>query len=88
MQVIAEVYESDILKVKNGQRATITSVAFDKPLTGVVENVSGIVYRNTLQAMDPSAQVFARVVEVVIRMDTVAPLDRLVYLQVDVKITL
>jgi hypothetical protein len=38
--------------------------------------------------MDPSAQVFARVVEVVIRMDAVEPLDRLVYLQVDVKIAL
>jgi HlyD family secretion protein len=88
MQVIAEVYESDILKIKNGQRATVTSIAFDKPLSGVIENVSRIVYRNTVQSMDPSAQVYARVVEVVIRMEAVEPLDRLVYLQVDVKIAL
>jgi HlyD family secretion protein len=89
MHVIAEVYESDILKIKQGQRATVSSISFAaKPMTGVVENVSGLVYRNTLQTMDPSAQVFARVVEVVIRMDAVEPLDRLVYLQVDVKITL
>jgi HlyD family secretion protein len=89
MHVIAEVYESDILKIKQGQRANITSIAFaNKPMTGVVENVSGLVFRNTLQSMDPSAQVFARVVEVVIRMDAVEPLDRLVYLQVDVKIAL
>jgi HlyD family secretion protein len=88
MHVIAEVYESDILKVKPGQRATVTSVAFEKPLTGTVDNVSRIVYRNTVQSMDPSAQVYARVVEVVIRMDAVEPLDRLVYLQVDVKIAL
>jgi HlyD family secretion protein len=88
MVVIAEVYESDILKIKGGQRATITSVALPKPLTGVVENVSRIVYRNTVQSMDPSAQVYARVVEVVVRMDEVEPLDRLVYLQVDVKIAL
>ncbi len=88
MKVVAEVYESDILKIKEGQRATISSVAFPKPLDGVVENVSRIVYRNTVQSMDPSAQVYARVVEVVIRMDAVEPLDRLVYLQVDVKIAL
>lgn len=88
MVVIAEVYESDILKIKDGQRALISSVAFPKPLEGVVENVSRIVYRNTVQSMDPSAQVYARVVEVVIRMDAVEPLDRLVYLQVDVKIAL
>jgi HlyD family secretion protein len=88
MKVVAEVYESDILKIKEGQRAAISSVAFPKPLEGVVENVSRIVYRNTVQSMDPSAQVYARVVEVVIRMDAVEPLDRLVYLQVDVKIVL
>ena len=88
MHVIAEVYESDILRVKPGQRATVSSVAFEKPVGGVVENVSRIVYRNTLQSIDPGAQVYARVLEVLIRMDAVEPLDRLVYLQVDVKIAL
>lgn len=88
MKVVAEVYESDILKIKPGQRATVSSVALGKPLQGTVEDVSRIVYRNTVQSMDPSAQVYARVVEVVIRMAAVEPLDRLVYLQVDVKISL
>lgn len=88
IQVVAEVYETDVLKVKAGQRATITSPAFAKPMTGVVETVSGMVFRNTLQSMDPNAQVFARVVEVAIKMDAVDPLDRLIFLQVDVKITL
>ena len=88
MHVVAEVYESDILKIKPGQKAAISSVALRGPLHGVVESVGRMVYRNTLQSMDPSAQVYARVVEVVIRMDAVEPLDQLVYLQVDVKITL
>lgn len=88
MQVVAEVYESDVLKIKSGQKATITSVALGKPMSGVVESVGRMVYRNTLQSMDPSAQVYARVVEVVIRMEATEPLDRLVYLQVDVKIAL
>lgn len=88
IHVVAEVYETDVLKVKAGQRATITSPAFPKAMTGVVENVGGMVFRNTLQSMDPNAQVFARVVEVVIKMDAVDPLDRLIFLQVDVKISL
>lgn len=88
IHVVAEVYETDVLKVKTGQRATITSPAFPKAMTGVVENVGGMVFRNTLQSMDPNAQVFARVVEVVIKMDAVDPLDRLIFLQVDVKISL
>lgn len=88
MKVVAEVYESDVLKVKAGQRATITSSAFGRPLEGVVQSVSRMVLRNTLQSMDPNAQVLARVVEVSIRMNDVEPLDRLVYLQVDVKIAL
>lgn len=88
MHVVAEVYESDILKIKPGQKATISSIALGQPMSGVVESVGRMVYRNTLQSMDPSAQVYARVVEVVIRMDSVEPLDRLVYLQVDVKTTL
>lgn len=88
MHVIAEVYESDVLKLKAGQRAAISSVAFPKPLDGVVESVGRMVYRNTLQSLDPNAQVYARVVEVVIRMAAPQPLDRLVFLQVDVKVTL
>lgn len=86
--VIAEVYESDILKVKAGQHATVTSVALEKPMTGTVTGAARMVYRNTLQSMDPSAQVYAHVLEVPIAMDAVEPLDRLIYMQVDVKITL
>jgi HlyD family secretion protein len=88
MMVIAEVYESDVLKVKSGQKASVSSVALKQPMTGTVQSVSRMVYRNTLQSMDPSSQVYAHVVEVPILMDEVEPLDRLVYLQVDVKITL
>lgn len=88
MHVIAEVYESDVLKLKAGQRAVISSVALPKPMDGVVESVGRMVYRNTLQSLDPNAQVYARVVEVVIRMTAPQPLDRLVFLQVDVKVTL
>ena len=55
-------------------------------MTGVVTGVSPIAFRNTIESMDPNTSTQARVVEVTIRMDEVAPLDRLVFLQVDVTI--
>ncbi len=86
MDVVAEVYESEVLKVKTGQKAVISSAALPAKLTGVVTGVSPIAFRNTIESMDPNASTQARVVEVTIRMDAVEPLDRLVFLQVDVAI--
>ncbi|MCC6415167.1 MAG: efflux RND transporter periplasmic adaptor subunit [Opitutaceae bacterium] len=88
MNVVAEVYESEILKVKPGQKAVITSPALPAPMSGVVTGVSPIVFRNTIESMDPNASTQARVVEVVISMDQAEPLDRLVFLQVNVTIDL
>ncbi|MET0261764.1 MAG: efflux RND transporter periplasmic adaptor subunit [Rariglobus sp.] len=88
MIVVAEVYESEILKVKPGQKAVITSPALPDKMTGTVTAVSGIVFRNTIESMDPNTSTQGRVVEAVIRMDANEPLDRLVFLQVDVSITL
>ncbi len=88
MIVVAEIYESDVLKVKPGQKAVITSPALPARMTGTVTAVSGLVFRNTLESMDPNATTQGRVVEAVIRMDETTPLDRLVFLQVDVTISL
>ena len=88
MIVVAEVYESEVLKVKSGQKATISSPALPNKMTGVVTGVSPIAFRNTIESMDPNTSTQARVVEVTIGMDEVAPLDRLVFLQVDVTIEL
>ena len=57
-------------------------------MTGTVTAVSGIVFRNTIESMDPNTSTQGRVVEATIRMDEIEPLDRLVFLQVDVTITL
>ena len=88
MIVVAEVYESEILKVKPGQKAVISSPAIPNKMTGTVTAVSGIVFRNTIESMDPNTSTQGRVVEATIRMDEIEPLDRLVFLQVDVTITL
>ncbi|CAM2911178.1 HlyD family efflux transporter periplasmic adaptor subunit [Rariglobus hedericola] len=88
MIVVAEVYESDILKVKAGQKAVVTSSALPKKMTGTVIGVSNIVFRNNIESMDPNSTTQGRVVEATIRMDENEPLDRLVFLQVDVSISL
>ena len=88
MIVVAEVYESEALKIKAGQKAVVTSAALPSKMTGTVTGVSGIVFRNTIESMDPNTSTQARVVEATILMDKAEPLDRLVFLQVDVTISL
>ncbi len=88
MVVVAEVYEADVLKVKTGQKVTVSSAALPQKLTGTVASVSSMVARNALESIDPNAGSQSRIVEVTVQMDEASPLDRLVLLQVDVTITL
>lgn len=88
MIVVAEVYEADVLKVKAGQKATIASAALPKKMTGTVSAVSSIVFRNSLESIDPNENSQGRIVEVTVQMTDAQPLDRLVLLQVDVVIDL
>ncbi len=88
MIVIAEVYEADALKVKTGQKVTVSSAALPKKMSGTVTSISQLIYRNSLHSMDPNQNNDSRIVEVIVRMDEASPLDRLVFLQVDVVIDL
>lgn len=69
MQVVAEVYQSDINRVRVGQRARITSDSIPGELTGTVERIGSQVRRQTIINADPSANIDARVIEVHIRLD-------------------
>ena len=71
MMVVAEVYESDIVKVKVGQKATITSEsgAFSHQLEGTVSEVGLQVGKKDVLSSDPAADVDVRVVEVKIKLD-------------------
>ena len=86
MFVRAEVYESDAMRVKVGQKATISSAAIPGKLTGTVESLGTMIYRSTLESVDATVQTGSRVVEALIRLDPNAWSDRLVNLQVDVVI--
>ncbi|BAY81625.1 hypothetical protein NIES267_11020 [Calothrix parasitica NIES-267] len=73
MYVIAEVYESDILKVEAGQKATINSEygGFEQEITGEVEKIGLQIGQTRLNQgqNNPTTDVNARVVEVKIRID-------------------
>lgn len=86
MYAIAEVYESDIILVAPGQRARITSSALPNALTGTVEKLGRMIYKNDVHHLDPAASADARVVEVGIRLDPSELASRMTNLQVDIVI--
>jgi len=88
MVVVAEVYETDIGLVQEGQSAVITSRngAFEGTLTGTVEELGWQIFKNDVLDDDPAANADARVVEVRIRLDDSAAVEALTNLQVDVRI--
>ncbi|MBW4533876.1 MAG: HlyD family efflux transporter periplasmic adaptor subunit [Pleurocapsa minor HA4230-MV1] len=71
MMLVAEVYESDIGKVKVGQTASITSEtgAFTEELTGEVRQIGLKIGKQDVLSTDPAADVDSRVVEVEIHFD-------------------
>jgi len=90
MFVVAEVYESDINKVKLGQSATITSGAINQQLQGTVAEVGLQIGKKDVLDTDPAADVDARVVEVKIRLDPESSqkVAGLTNMQVEVKIAI
>lgn len=69
MYAVAEVYESDIPKVKLGQKALVTSSAISGELTGTVERIGLEVERQEVVNTDPTANIDAKVVEVKVKLD-------------------
>jgi HlyD family secretion protein len=87
MYAIAEIYETDITRVRVGQKATVSSDALSESLTGTVEKIRPKVAKLDAIGTDPSARKDARIVEVEIRLDDSARVSSLTYLQVDVVIS-
>lgn len=73
MYVVAEVYETDVEKVRIGQSVTITSEAFSGSLRGTVSEIDLQVSRQNIFNVTPTADTDRRVVEVKIRL--VEPAD-------------
>jgi HlyD family secretion protein len=88
MRAVAEVYETDIARVRIGQVATITSRAFPRSVTGKVVRIGNMVFKNDVLNVDPAARADARVVEVWIDLDDATLTERLTNLTVDVIINM
>lgn len=87
MYAVAEVYESDVAKIRTGQKATITSTAFAGQLDGTVAQVGLKVGKKDVLNTDPAADTDARVVEVKVRLADSKPVEGLTNLQVQVAIS-
>lgn len=69
MMAVAEVYQTDISKVKLGQNAVITSQAFAGELRGTVTHIGLQVNRQNVFASEPGENLDQRVIEVKIRLN-------------------
>ncbi|NEO44735.1 MAG: ABC exporter membrane fusion protein [Moorea sp. SIO4A3] len=70
MYVKAEVYETDISKVRLGQRSTITSDGFPGELNGIVDQIGLQIGKKEVFSTNPVVDVDARVVDVKIRLNS------------------
>ncbi|MEA5594311.1 ABC exporter membrane fusion protein [Rivularia sp. UHCC 0363] len=68
MYVVAEVYETDIQKVRIGQPAVITSAAFTGKLQGTVSQIGLQVDKQDVFDVNPQADTDSKVVDVKIRL--------------------
>jgi len=84
MYAVAEVYETDILRVKVGQTATVRSDALPRVLTGKVELIRHKVQKQDVTGTDPAADKDARIIEVEILLDDPEPAQALTHLQVEI----
>ncbi|OKH53755.1 HlyD family secretion protein [Calothrix sp. HK-06] len=69
MMVIAEVYQSNISKIKLGQKVRVTSNSLNSELQGNVELIGWQVRRQNIINSDPSDNIDSRVVEVRVKLD-------------------
>ncbi|HWR05366.1 efflux RND transporter periplasmic adaptor subunit [Sporomusa sp.] len=88
LDVVAEVYERDITRVKIGQKAEVKVAGLREPFIGDVRDIGFLIRKNDINNTDPLADRDNRVVEVRITLDSVAieALRHLIYMQVDVRL--
>ncbi|BDA74876.1 hypothetical protein CAL7716_090420 [Calothrix sp. PCC 7716] len=69
MRVVAEVYQTNIRKVKLGQNVRVSSNSLDNELQGKVSWIGWQVQRQNIINSNPSENIDSRVVEVHIQLD-------------------
>ncbi|MFM7365916.1 MAG: ABC exporter membrane fusion protein [Cuspidothrix sp.] len=69
MYVVAEVYESDIIKIIQGKQVRIVGDIFDQELQGIVERIGLQVQKQNLNSTDPITNIDNRIIKVYIRLN-------------------
>lgn len=75
LDIVAEVYESDLNQVKVGQKAHISGKGFDQGYTAEVRELGYLVRKNDLNDTDPLADRDNRIIEVRLTLDPLAVTD-------------
>lgn len=90
MYAVAEVYQSDINKIRKGQKVQVTSDSLPQKLEGIVDRVGYQVQRQNIVNADPSSNIDSRIIEVHVKLDNVSSLQaaRFTNLQVQTVIQL
>ena len=88
LDVVAEVYESDLLRVKIGQSGCIHAVGFKRAYYAQVRELGFLVRKNDLNDTDPLADRDNRIIEVrlTLEAEAVAELQHQIFRQVTVRI--
>ena len=88
LHVVAEVYETDVVRVHCGQTARIIVTGLTEKLHGKVVQVGWEIGRKDVLSTDPVADIDARVVEVRVQVnpEDALKLSRLTHMQVQVVI--
>ncbi|MBX3630964.1 MAG: efflux RND transporter periplasmic adaptor subunit [Nitrosomonas sp.] len=88
LDVVAEVYESDLIQVKVGQKAYISAKGFNQVYTAEVRELGYMVRKNDLNDTDPLSDKDNRIIEVRLTLDSiaVADLQHQIFRQVRVRI--
>ncbi|MBD2772647.1 ABC exporter membrane fusion protein [Iningainema tapete] len=69
MQVVAEIYQSDISKIRQGQKATITGESFPGELSGTVQQIGLQINKQEIESNQPGQNLDQRVIKVRIRLN-------------------
>ncbi len=85
MYAVAEVYQSDINKVRSGQRVKVISDSLAGELQGTVDWLGMQVQRQNLINSDPSSNIDGRVVEVHVRLNQASSIKAAKFTNLQVK---
>jgi len=88
MIAVAEVYETDVKRLKIGQKAIVTSDAFSGEATGKVKEIGLQIYKNNVLNTDPTAATDARIVEVKIQLDPASSLKVQAFTNLEVTVAI